>query len=365
MTPVVRVARYPGPAVLWAVWTAVACLAYLRHYLAQAQAGVAPQVWPEILEWLACFYPWIVLSPVVFRLENRFPAENVRNLGILAGASVLFAGAWIATHTALSFAAPQWFGPAGGPLGDVSAIAFEISVYAMVVAAAYAWRRLSLLHEREREMARLEASLREAELEALRMRLNPHFLFNALQNISALVESEPRTAHRMLARLGDFLRAALRREAQNEVTLEAELGLAEAYLEVERVRFGDRLTVEMEIADATRQSAVPALLLQPLVENAIRHGLQEAQAGSTIRVRSERSEAGDLVLRVFDNGAGPKAESLEGLQMGVGLGSAAERLLRLYPRKHEISIHRVETGGTEVRVTLPFRPVGGAMGCAS
>lgn len=363
MTPA-RIARYPGYLSLWAIWTAVAGLAYVRHYATQVQSGVDPRPWPEILIWLACFYPWIALAPLVFQLESRFPFTNLRNAAILIAASAGFTAVSLGTFILLANGIHSAFGeqfaqPKPPPGIRVSAFVFELFVFWFVVTAGYALRKLALLHEKENEMSRLalektrlEASLREAELEALRMRLNPHFLFNALQNISVLVENDPGAASRMLARLGDFLRAALRRDLQHEVTLEIELGLAEAYLEVEKMRFGDRLNIRMEIDDETRQAAVPTLLLQPLVENAIKHGLKSA-GGGTIRLRSTCNN-GHLILSVCDNGAGPPAGNLHDLEVGIGLGSASERLARLYPQQHELSMHKLPEGGTEVRVKLPF-----------
>jgi LytS/YehU family sensor histidine kinase len=196
--------------------------------------------------------------------------------------------------------------------------------------------------------------LKQAELEALRMRLNPHFLFNTLQNISVLAQQDPKTASQMITRLGDLLRTAFRRDAQPEVTLETELGLTQAYVDVERMRFRERLSVRVEIAPGTEQSMVPTFLLQPLVENAIKHGLSELRASGQIQIRSAKEED-RLVLWVSDNGTGLAAENLQQLELGVGLGSTCERLARMYPEKHELAVRKLQEGGTEVRVVLPFR----------
>jgi two-component system, LytTR family, sensor kinase len=196
--------------------------------------------------------------------------------------------------------------------------------------------------------------LRRAELEVLRMRLNPHFLFNTLQNISVLIGHEPDAARTMLSRLGDLLRAAFRCEAQPESSLSAEIELTQAYLEVERMRFGDRLSFSLDIDPHTDQALVPVLLLQPLVENAIKHGLRGIAQGGRIDVRSACDEQ-RLILTVNDNGAGIPAAGLDGIQLGVGLGSTRERLIRMYPQSHDFSIRQLEQGGTEVRVVLPFR----------
>jgi two-component system LytT family sensor kinase len=356
-----RKVRYPGVPALLLIWTAVGLLAYTRHYLQEPGA----RIWPEVLMWLTCFLPWIVLSRPAFRLENRFRVSGparFRNLAILGAASVAFALVASVLAIALGLAIGETKPPLTIPPGE---IALQEFLFWATIGAGYAIRTLSRLQEKERESARLavekaelESSLKQAELEALRMRLNPHFLFNALQNISVLAEQDPRTAGRMLARLGDFLRVALRRDLQSEVTLEAEIGLTQAYLEVEKMRFGERLAVTIDVAPETGQALVPALLLQPLAENAIKHGLQ-GTAGGTLAIRSERQE-GRLVLTVRDDGAGLPGENLEDLEVGVGLGSACERLARMYPRQHELSVRRLSEGGTEVRVALPFRAAGAA-----
>jgi LytS/YehU family sensor histidine kinase len=185
------------------------------------------------------------------------------------------------------------------------------------------------------------------------MRLNPHFLFNTLQNISVLAEHEPKTASQMLARLGDLLRASFRSDFQAEVTLETELGLTQAYLDVESIRFGDRLSVSFDIAPGTEKALVPALLLQPLVENAIIHGLRGTSSGKIgIRSGVQRDQ---LVLAVSDNGTGPPAECLNELNAGIGLSSTSKRLARMYPGTHGFKLRNGDACGTEVLVTIPFR----------
>lgn len=373
--------RLPTIVVAFLVWTLIACLSYVRSYLREPNI----RLWPDALIWLDCFYPWALLTPLVFSLEKRFPLgpkRLARNLAVLLLASCGFAY--------LAFALSVVFGVAmqflvseprvlsailGQPrtvlrlatirarLWPISSDAFWIHGFLCwcTFGASWALRRLSQLHEREREADRLaleksklEFSLKQAELEALRMRLNPHFLFNTLQNISVLAQQDPKTASQMITRLGDLLRTAFRRDAQPEVTLETELGLTQAYVDVERMRFRERLSVRVEMAPGTEQSMVPTFLLQPLVENAIKHGLSELRAGGQIQIRSAKEED-RLILSVSDNGAGLAAESLQQLELGVGLGSTCERLARMYPERHELAVRKLREGGTEVRVVLPFR----------
>jgi LytS/YehU family sensor histidine kinase len=158
----------------------------------------------------------------------------------------------------------------------------------------------------------------------------------------------------MLSRLGDLLRMALRRDSQPETTLAEEISLSEAYVAVEKMRFGERLSVIFEIAPETRQAQVPSLILQPLVENAIIHGLSGASKPGRITIQSAKQN-GQITLTVNDNGVGLHTRSLRDLEIGVGLGSTCDRLARMYPEQHEFSVRELSEGGAEIRVVLPFR----------
>src|SRR5688572_23587285 len=228
-----------------------------------------------------------------------------------------------AVHAALT-----WPIPAADLLG-------HSLLYWTAVGGSTALRTLIEARENERrasrlmvEKAQLETSLRQAELDALRMRLQPHFLFNSLQNISVLTQHDPATASRMLTRLGDLLRASLARDREAETTLSTEIALTQAYLAVEEMRFGDRLTSAFDVAPGTEQALVPTFLLQPLVENALRHGLQRlSSTGATHRGRVTIASARDgasLVLAVRDNGVG-MPDGLSPDAFGIGLGATCER----------------------------------------
>ena len=358
--------RYPGLLLLAAAWTLVGLLAYARHYLLDPMPQHGVDIARDFVEWLSCFYPWIALGPVVFRLERRYRLEGPRRaraLAVLAAASLplsylgteislgLVLGTELLFHKPLDLSS-SWWKP---PFGELW---FQAVIYVCTVAAAYIVRKLVELRERERETAelalqksRLETDLHRAELETLRARLNPHFLFNSLQNISVLIQEDPKTASRMLARLGDVLRAALRQGANPEIALACEIELTRNYVAVEQMRFGDRLEVVFEIAAESQGALVPPFVLQPLVENAIVHGLQETRRGGVIRVRS-RVEGETLTLTVADNGSGVRPGSLRGR---VGLSSTRERLARMYADRHCLELRALPEGGTEARVVLPFR----------
>jgi sensor histidine kinase YesM len=170
-----------------------------------------------------------------------------------------------------------------------------------------------------------------------------------------LTKQDPHTASRMLTVLGDLLRAVLRGDSQPETSLSEEIDLTRSYVALEQMRFGDRLSVTFDIADGVQQASVPSFLMQPLLENAIIHGLRGVRTTGIIAVRAAEEENG-LAITVTDNGIGPPADPGD-MKIGVGLGSTCERLSRMYSERHGFSIRRPQEGGTEVRITLALRLV--------
>jgi two-component system LytT family sensor kinase len=366
--------RYPRTIALFLACSVMGTLSYGRWYLIGASLGIShPATFVrELLGWLTCYYPWVLLAPIAFRLEHRFPLNRgswLRSLTILGPLSVGFAyvaselGQVLNLIVLLGTRQPRvttrpWWRPASADLF------LQLGIYATVLATAYLFRKANEIREKEKlaaqlalEKSQLEASLRRAELDNLRMRLNPHFLFNSLQNIAVLAQQDSRTASQMLVRLGDLLRISLRRDSVQETTLEAEVALTKAYVAIEQMRFGGRLEVLFYVADETESALVPTFLLQPLVENAIKHGLASFEQNGVIAIESSRTES-SLTLTVRDNGIGVRAESLADLDVGIGLGATSERLQRMYPGKNEVSIRALPEGGTEVRLTFPFSTTG-------
>jgi two-component system, LytTR family, sensor kinase len=243
-----------------------------------------------------------------------------------------------------------------------SEIALQFFVYAVTVVASAFIRYLVDAQQKERQAAvlaleksKLESALRLAELETLRMRLNPHFLFNCLQNISALAGQDAKAATQMLARLGDLLRVALRSDYKDEIQLSEEVALTKAYIAIEQVRHGNRLSVLFDIAPETERLLVPNLLLQPLVENAIKHGIGGRDKAGVIWVRGAleaNRQSDQVVITIGDNGAGLPVSNATELRLGVGLGATKERLMRMYDRQ-SLEIQPLPEGGTEVRIMLP------------
>ena len=205
--------------------------------------------------------------------------------------------------------------------------------------------------ERERALV-AEGQAHRARLQALRYQLNPHFLFNTLNAVSTLiVEEKTHDAERMVARLSDFLRLTLECDADVEVPLADELDFARRYLDIEQIRFGDRLVVTEDVDPEALSARVPPLLLQPLVENAIRHGIMPREEGGTLRIEA-RQVSDRLLLRVLDDGPGPPGDADP--ERGVGLSNTKARLESLYGDAHRFSLSRADGGGCVVRVELPY-----------
>jgi LytS/YehU family sensor histidine kinase len=207
--------------------------------------------------------------------------------------------------------------------------------------------------DRELRAAHLEARLAEARLRALRMQLQPHFLFNTLHSISSLMYSDLDAAERMITRLGDFLRLTLESDDAPEIPLRAELEFSRRYLAIEGTRFEERLQVRFAIDDDCLPGLVPALILQPLVENAIRHGIGRRRQGGTVEVAAFRA-GGNLVLRVSNDGT-PDVDEPDGARTAVGLANTRARLLAMYGPGCDLRLERAREGGAVATVVLPWR----------
>ncbi|MBY0506769.1 MAG: histidine kinase [Bryobacteraceae bacterium] len=233
-------------------------------------------------------------------------------------------------------------------------------IYWLILAGLLARRYHRQYLSSELRAERLERLSTQATLHTLRLQLDPHFLFNALNTISSQVESEPKLARRMIEHLGDLLRQTMETKDRLEVPLSEELALLEHYLAIQRIRFGDRLRFEADIDPGVRLATVPALLLQPLVENAIRHGLSARAAGGTVIV-SGRQHTDGLTLEVQDDGVGFPTGWTPDTGAGLGLSITRQRLAAAYPGRSGIDVLPHPAGsGAIVRVWLPFHLAGEA-----
>lgn len=358
---------------LWLKWLAVVAiwaglgLIYAGPIYIEVRAegmshGAAPIFIWGVLTWCA----WAPLTPAIVWLARRYSLEGSawkRSLFAHVPAFLLISAIHSAAATAITLTIqpfenmgtspttfwPRFLSRMQGSFGS------DLLVYGAVLGICYATDYYRKYREREYQASQLETQLAQAQLDSLRMQLHPHFLFNTLNGIVGLVrDNNNQAAINMLVGLSDLLRHALESSEQQEVKLDEELNFIKLYLRIQQMRFSDRLHIEMDIQPNTTQALVPNLILQPLAENALRHGFGSSVASGVIGITSERQN-GQLKLTVFDNGAGlPNHWQLQS-SSGIGLANTAARLQQLYNGNHRLDIRNRPEGGVEVLVMIPFR----------
>ncbi len=304
-----------------------------------------------------CGFAASLLLRFLYRAEAKLRVPIAAQAAIPIPASFGAAAVWMAVHH-VAIAAILGGGKRHGFHLDWKGFPdFTNTIYYFFVLLAWSvlyygvQAGLDLSAERER-LRKSEALGREARLHALQLQLSPHFLFNGLNAISTLVhDGRNAEANRMLSRLSDFLRATLDRPTTMEVLLDEEIELARRYLEIEQIRFGDRLRLDILVPSETRRALVPPLILQPIVENAVRHGILPREGGGTLSIRAAHSD-GWLTLGVSDDGPGLPERAVPA---GVGLANTRARLAELYGGLAELSFAAVATGGLAVSIRIPFR----------
>jgi LytS/YehU family sensor histidine kinase len=314
-----------------------------------------PISWLEaILSGFATWYPWFILGPGVFALARRFtfePGRWVTGLGVHLAAALVFG----VLHGILRSMV--------GPLVDLSEpipasriiigqLLLAFLSYWVFVSLYQAWQNYLRFRERELRSSRLESQLAQAQLEVLRMQLHPHFLFNTLHAVSTLLHRDPDAADEMLSQLSDLLRMTLENFGLQEVTLGEELEFIRRYLDIQQARFQDRLRITFDVPAETLDARVPNQALQPIVENAIHHGLEEATGTGTIEIRA-RGRASMLQLSVRDSGPGLSAEWHVSQQEGIGLSNTRARLQQLYGPLASLDLSNHPRGGTLVTLLIP------------
>lgn len=304
---------------------------------------------------------WGAMAPAAFYMSARFRFGAGRLPSVLVAhltASVVFAviHTTLAVGVALVIRAlmrgePLWPLPIFSQALGRPIVEWELTIYWALVGLAHAMAFSRDAHDRALTSARLEAELARAQVQVLQRQLQPHFLFNTLQSISALIHRDQRAADDMLGRLSELLRLTLRGTNEPEVSLERELLHTRRYLEIEQTNLGSRLRIAEDIGPGLLGAAVPSLLLQPLAENAVRHGIAPLPGGGTVRILARR-DGGDLELTVADDGAGLR----EGpASMGIGLENTRQRLHYLYGDHQSLTVKAAEGRGVTVTVRLPFR----------
>ncbi|HEY9283836.1 MAG TPA: sensor histidine kinase [Pyrinomonadaceae bacterium] len=310
---------------------------------------------------------WVALTPLILWVSRRFaldkgPLRKQLTAQIVCGLGIVL----------LQMGFDALILPRLSPRpGRASATFFEayksifltdfpwnVSIYCTVLGIVFGIRYYRQFAERELRASQLEARLARAQLHALKMQLHPHFLFNTHNAISELIHKDPKVAEQMLSNLSGLLRFSLDNLETEEVVLQQELDFVVKYLEIEQVRFQDRLQVRINVAPETLDALVPNMILQPLVENAIKHGVAPLLRGGTVEVSAAR-EDGRLHLRVADDGVG--AGRAGEIVQGVGLSNTRARLEHLYA-DFSLEIRPRRDGGTNVSLRIPFRSVSGCGG---
>jgi len=305
------------------------------------------------------WFTWLALLPAVTAAARRYPivgAPRKRWLFRQLGLALVFS----ALHSLLVSSIRHMLGiNLYGFIEGAMNLFFSqpgrnFLTYAFIATAYHAVAYHKAVRERDVRAVRLEVDLAEAKLASLENRLRPHFLFNTLNAIASLIRDDPSAAEAMLGQLSDLLRASLRADPGADVRLDEELHLVEQYLAIQRVRFQDRLNVGLRATDEARQALVPQLILQPIVENAVRHGIAPRESGGSVWVLAERPD-GRLRLVVEDDGVGMSDVPSANAGEGIGLGGLRSRLAHLYGGDHRVEVAPRLPSGTRVTIEIPYR----------
>ena len=357
-------ARNMAPSLLrgsgWvALWSLVGLAIASEIYLSSNFLGRSITWGEAISDSLEDWYVYGALSLPVVWLARRYPPERGSRwaaAGIHLLAALVFSSAFILVRTLVGevdgwlTGEPATFSEIFHPL-LVRTFPFNLLVYGVILSVSHALDYYRKYHDRTVQTLELERHLTEARLQALLHQLKPHFLFNTLNGIASLMHTDVDAADRMLVRLSELLRITMSHTGAPQTTLREEVAFLERYLDIEKIRFRNRLEVVIAVADDAIDAQVPSLILQPMVENAMRHGVEPHSRMGRIELRGAR-DGGNLVLTVTDNGAGipaggPKRE-------GIGVANTRARLAELYGAQQKFELVNGPEGGLCVRITIPF-----------
>jgi signal transduction histidine kinase len=340
-------------------WTFLGLTNVSQSYVIRQSKGIPFNLLDALILGLADWYLWAAFTPLVYFLARRFRFDQKTwavSLGVHVVVNllitVLIAAALTPVYQACALDPTEEVVPYE-KLFRLLFAAEVISyfwVYWAILGVCYAVDYYRKFRERELKASQLETQLAQAQLLVLKMQLHPHFLFNTLHAVSALMHQNVQMADTMLARLGELLRSTLDNVGTQEVTLQQELDFIRPYLEIEQARLGPRLKVQMDVEPEALDAYVPNFILQPLVENAIRHGISPRPGPGCITIRAER-RGGQLALEVRDNGPGLGPSP----RPGVGLSNTRARLQHLYGDAHQFDLRNAPDGGAVAAMAVPFR----------
>lgn len=347
-------------AVIWAGWTLVG-LFFTSQILVSYARMKNPISFDKALFWqMSICYLWALATPLVFWLARRFRIERQywsRRLLLHGVVGVVLVSTMSAVHYPIFMpfigysAEMTWFGMFKNVFFNLDR---QLTIYWLLLMISHALNYYNSFREGQLQAAQLRTQLVQSQLEALKMQVHPHFLFNTLHSISALLNKDTDAARRMITRLGDFLRLTLENAGTQEVTLQQEMEFLNSYLEIERIRFRDRLTTLVEVDPSVLDVRVPNLILQPIVENAMRHAIATNTKAGRIEITAV-ARNGCLRIQVKDNGPGLAADQILVNQIGkgVGLSNTKARLERLYGSDHLLELANGPEGGLVVTLEIP------------
>ena len=354
-----------GPlwALSFALWTVEGLFGAASEVMDVVVRGRIDAAAWEVFVWeISSAYAFAILTPLLVHFTLRFRFTLSRwsaSLGLHLVAMLVFSLA----HVGLMVAARKAVYRIAGAVYTYDPLGFalpyelfkDVLTFWMLVGLVYGFDYYRKYRERELQSAQLQRQLAQARLKNLTNQLQPHFLFNTLNTISAIMHEDVEAADRMIAGLSDLLRLAMEKDDRSEVPLHEEIETLKVYLDIMQARFHDRLTFDLDIDPDAQSACVPPLLLQPLVENAIKHGVGTRLTGGRVRVGATK-DGGVVRLYVEDDGPGVATSNRELLTKGMGLSSTVERLEQLYGPDHRFSIENNPTAGLRVVVELPYRP---------
>jgi len=355
--------RWRRLALIWGIWTFIGIVFTFQGYFSSFRSERPIPLTQSAYVQMVWSYLWALATPLVLWFAARLPIEKnnwIRSSLLHLPISVVLSCVVTAIGRVLIWLN---FGyREGKPLAFESVTNFVVAnfsegigIYLLIALTSYALRYYRQYREGQLKTLQLESQLSLAQLQALKMQLHPHFLFNTLHSISALLNKDADAARKMITRLGDFLRLTLENSGSQEVTLEQEMAFLVCYLEIERIRFQNRLVTRMDIASETLDAKLPNLILQPIVENAIRHGIAPRSSPGLIEIEAKHHD-GRLRIQVRDNGPGLSTHrTSENLfRKGLGLANTKTRLERLYGAAHLLDLSNNPGGGLIVTLEIPF-----------